>query len=118
MRRVQEYRVNGAHGRFVVLDSWRGIAALLVVLFHGRYQSHIYAVPLIRHGWLAVDFFFVLSGFVISYAYGRRIATGRDLGVFLIRRTGRIWPLHVFMLAAFVLPWARAQAALYLAARC
>ena len=45
---------------------------------------------------------FVLSGFVISYAYSHRLKDGRDAGNFLIRRFGRLWPLHVTTLAALV----------------
>lgn len=55
------------------------------------------------HGsWLFVDFFFVLSGFVISHAYGHRLGTGREIANFAIRRFGRLWPLHVAVLSMFV----------------
>ena len=57
--------------RFVLLDGFRGLAALLVVLFHAeRDGSPFYRLdPL----FLMVDFFFVLSGFVLLHAYGDRL---------------------------------------------
>lgn len=88
--------------RFLVLDSWRGICALLVAVYHLQAMSHIFFVPLIRHSFLFVDFFFVLSGFVITHAYAERLRTGSELGVFVIRRFGRIWPLQAALLIAFV----------------
>src|SRR5271155_3802557 len=59
---------------FEVLDGLRGVAALLVVAFHtlepndhgNRFKQ------IINHGYLAVDFFFLLSGFVVAYAYDDR----------------------------------------------
>jgi hypothetical protein len=52
--------------RFEALDGWRGICACLVVLFHFHGFSPIYSVELVRNSYLFVDFFFVLSGFVIA----------------------------------------------------
>lgn len=59
---------------FIILDGLRGIAALAVVIFH----SMEIAVPdpnknFIEHAYLAVDFFFCLSGFVIAYAYDNKL---------------------------------------------
>jgi peptidoglycan/LPS O-acetylase OafA/YrhL len=58
---------------YAILDGLRGVAALLVVAFHlceAHATSHL--DQLINHGYLAVDFFFMLSGYVISYAYDDR----------------------------------------------
>jgi peptidoglycan/LPS O-acetylase OafA/YrhL len=88
---------------FRVLDSWRGIAALMVALFHLDVYSAIYSLDFVRNGYLLVDFFFVLSGFVITHSYADRLGTLEDLGTFAIRRFGRLWPLHVVVLLAFVL---------------
>src|ERR1700731_3903652 len=88
--------------RFGVLDSWRGVAALLVALFHLNVYSAIYPLDFVRNGYLFVDFFFVLSGFVITYSYADRLKTLEDLGSFAIRRFGRLWPLHAVVLLAFV----------------
>lgn len=88
--------------RFEVLDALRGLCAVLVVFFHMPVSSHFHALALTRHGYLFVDFFFVLSGFVIAHAYGGRIRNAADAGRFLVRRIGRVWPLHIAILAAFV----------------
>lgn len=88
--------------RFSALDGWRGICALLVAIYHFSTTSHIGQWGLVRHAYLFVDFFFVLSGFVISFAYWDRLQTWRAAGVMMWRRMGRLWPLHVAMLAAFV----------------
>ncbi len=92
----------GAPQRFDVLDALRGLCAVLVVFFHMPVASHFHALPLTRHGYLFVDFFFVLSGFVIAHAYGARLGRVADLWPFLVKRMGRVWPLHAVMLAAFV----------------
>jgi peptidoglycan/LPS O-acetylase OafA/YrhL len=88
--------------RFSVLDSWRGISALFVALFHLNAYGHFYSLPLVRNSYLFVDFFFVLSGFVISHTYLSRLNARGDLLPFMIRRFGRVWPLHVAMLAVFI----------------
>src|SRR5712671_6276278 len=88
--------------RFVVLDSWRGIAACLVALFHLDAYSHLYGVPFLRNSWLFVDFFFVLSGFVIAANYQQRLLDGFGIGRFLLLRLGRLYPLHFTMLALFI----------------
>jgi peptidoglycan/LPS O-acetylase OafA/YrhL len=86
---------------FQVLDSWRGIAALLVATYHLQIFGHFYAVSLIRDAWLFVDFFFVLSGFVLAHAYADRLTNSEEFRIFAIRRFGRLWPLHIAT-AAFV----------------
>jgi len=80
---------------FEILDGLRGIAAFAVVLFH--FMEWIYTDPtknFIGHGFLAVDFFFCLSGFVIGYAYDDRIAK-MGLCKFFITRIIRLHPLVV-----------------------
>ncbi|MCO5949787.1 acyltransferase family protein [Mucilaginibacter flavidus] len=60
---------------FEILDGLRGVAALAVVTFHFMEMAYSdYSKNFIGHGFLAVDFFFCLSGFVIGYAYDDRIA--------------------------------------------
>ncbi|HSU19545.1 MAG TPA: acyltransferase family protein, partial [Acidobacteriaceae bacterium] len=81
--------VLGTH-KFETLDALRGIAALAVVEYHATALSaHAF-----RHGYLAVDFFFVLSGFVLSYAYGDRLAEGWSTASFMKARFIRLWPLN------------------------
>ena len=61
-------------GHFEILDGLRGVAALMVVIFHmfEAYSDENRFRQIINHGYLAVDFFFVLSGFVVAYAYDDR----------------------------------------------
>lgn len=84
--------------RFKPLDAWRGIAALLVAVHNFGYPQATF----VGHSSLFVDFFFVLSGFVISYAYMDKLGDWAGLSAFVVRRIGRLWPLHVVMLLVFV----------------
>ena len=90
------------------LTGLRGIAAWLVVLYHIRLSlTEILPAPVIdglAKGYLAVDLFFILSGFVLWYNYAPRLRAGGigAAGLFLWRRFARIWPLHVLILALFV----------------
>src|SRR5262249_14810264 len=93
--------------RFCALDALRGICALLVVIFHieviGKiYAGSFHAVPFFENAFLFVDFFFVLSGFIITHGYFTKISNKEELGSFLIRRFGRVYPLHFLFLMAFV----------------
>lgn len=93
----------GFPDRLPALTSVRFILALGVVLFH--YQLNILpegaaGVPLIERARLAVDFFFILSGFVLAHVYGAQIRSGRySHGRFLVARLARIYPAHIAMLA-------------------
>lgn len=87
---------------FAVLDSWRGICALLVALFHFPAANALSQSRFIASSYLFVDFFFVLSGFVIASSYATRLRTGGDARRFAIIRFGRIYPLHLVVLLAFV----------------
>lgn len=80
--------------RFTALDSLRGIAALGVALHHIEAVNGPAGWRLFSHGGLFVDFFFVLSGFVIAAAYGERLAQGFSLARYAVLRIGRVWPLH------------------------
>lgn len=88
--------------RFIVLDSWRGICACMVALFHFHAYNHIYDIPLFLNAGLYVDFFFVLSGFIIFANYFERLKEGYSVGTFMLLRFGRLYPLHLFTLLAFV----------------
>jgi peptidoglycan/LPS O-acetylase OafA/YrhL len=80
---------------YPILDGLRGVAALLVVSFHileAHAKSHVSQV--INHGYLAVDFFFLLSGFVIGYAYDDRWEK-MTIGNFFKRRLVRLQPMVV-----------------------
>lgn len=87
--------------RFHSLDAWRGIAALFVAAMHLRTLGWINQSALVEHAGRFVDFFFVLSGFVIAYAYRERLEHGWTIP-FLLRRIGRLWPLQVATLIVLV----------------
>jgi peptidoglycan/LPS O-acetylase OafA/YrhL len=86
----------------VALDSLRGVCASIVAFFHVDGDALIKTVPFVANGFLFVDFFFVLSGFVIAASYGEKIVTGFPIGKFMFLRLGRLYPLHAFMLFAYV----------------
>lgn len=84
-----------------LLDGLRGVAALLVVVYH-VFEGFSFAeltngagdglIRTFNHGYLAVDFFFMLSGFVLSYAYDDRFRS-MSLGSFFKRRLIRLHPM-------------------------
>lgn len=77
--------------RFVLLDGLRGLAAIIVLIFHLVQQHTLNALP---YTILAVDFFYVLSGFVVAYAYERKILSGQmQTGEFIAVRIRRLYPL-------------------------
>jgi peptidoglycan/LPS O-acetylase OafA/YrhL len=88
--------------RFRALDGLRGVAALAVALFHLPIAFSLHDSPLIRQSYVAVDLFFVLSGFVIAHAYFGRLAGLESARDFIVRRIGRLWPLHIAVIAAMV----------------
>lgn len=80
---------------YQILDALRGVAAIIVVFFHlaePLASSRFFNV--VNHGYLAVDFFFLLSGFVIGYAYDDRWGK-LTFGGFLKRRLVRLQPLVI-----------------------
>lgn len=89
--------------RFGVLDIFRGLFASLVFGFHLSpfADTPVLANPLILNSDLFVDFFFVLSGFVISYSYPS-IDSRQQAFLFLKKRFLRIYPLHLILLLAFL----------------
>lgn len=88
--------------RYEALDGWRGVAALSVALVHLNFASHIFYVPAVRNAGLFVDLFFVLSGFVMAHTYGARLDGLASAGTFMIRRFGRLYPLHLATLLFLV----------------
>jgi peptidoglycan/LPS O-acetylase OafA/YrhL len=74
----------------------------MVVIYHFAIASHLYTVDFVRNAFLFVDFFFVLSGFVIAINYMDRLMAGFGLGRFMVLRFGRVWPLHAFILMLYV----------------
>jgi peptidoglycan/LPS O-acetylase OafA/YrhL len=81
--------------RYEILDGLRGVAAMIVVAFHlFETYSKGPVFQILNHGYLAVDFFFVLSGFVIGYAYDDRWGK-MTIGGFFKRRLVRLHPMVV-----------------------
>ena len=81
--------------RYEILDGLRGVAAMLVVAYH-LFETYYHGGPdqPINHGYLAVDFFFVLSGFVIGYAYDDRW-NKMSTWAFFKRRLIRLHPMVI-----------------------
>src|SRR5687768_5126464 len=88
--------------RFDALDSLRGVFALMVALVHLSALGHFFAWPLVRNAGFGVDFFFVLSGFVLMHAYGGRVGSAAQALDFLWRRVGRLYPLHLATLCVML----------------
>jgi peptidoglycan/LPS O-acetylase OafA/YrhL len=91
------------------LTGLRGIAAWWVALYHFRAEFPAgmpqWALPLAAHGYLAVDLFFILSGFILALNYADKVGTLESGSVrgFLIARVARIWPLHAVMSLLFLI---------------
>ncbi len=79
---------------YVALDCLRGVAALLVVIFHFRSVSINYSNGSPGEGGLAVDFFFALSGFVLYHVYAPRFRNGLGWRRFMVQRLIRFYPLY------------------------
>lgn len=88
---------------FPALDGLRGVACILVVLYHNFPALHEY----LFFGWLAMDIFFVLSGYLITDILIHTIGTENFLKNFYVRRSLRVFPLYFTSMILFfiVLPW-------------
>jgi peptidoglycan/LPS O-acetylase OafA/YrhL len=88
------------------LDALRFLAALFIVLYHvaERAPVSLFSLsPAFGRGYLATDFFLMLSGYVLARTYGPRVLSADvDTLSFLKRRVQRIWPPHLAMLALFI----------------
>ncbi len=94
---------------FDYLTSLRGLAAFWVVFYHiSQYLSYYspdWVMSIVTRGHLAVDFFFILSGFILTLNY-QKIFSDFSLPlyrVFLLKRIARIYPLHLFVIIAYLL---------------
>jgi peptidoglycan/LPS O-acetylase OafA/YrhL len=103
---------SGASDQLPSLTPLRGVAALWVVLYHycgtAQFLPNLDITPhsyLISKGYLAVDMFFILSGFVMAHVYRRTFSesVSKHYRGFLVARIARLYPLHVFILALFIL---------------
>ena len=89
-----------AKNRFIVLDSFRGICAVCVVMYHLHWVASLAEIDFFRGSGIFVEFFFVLSGFVLAHGYGFRESL--NFKEFVRSRFFRLYPLHLFMLLVFV----------------
>lgn len=105
-----------AQDRFLALDGARGLAALAVVCYHmatllGVSYEGYGGYHYFSRAYLAVDLFFLMSGFVIAHAYEARLQSGQlDLGRFLLLRLARLYPLYLLGLAGGIAVWLFAHA--------
>jgi peptidoglycan/LPS O-acetylase OafA/YrhL len=84
--------MNAVAHRYEALDGLRGVAALSVMFGHYGVLLGLFSVP---NGFLAVDTFFMMSGFVIAYSYGKRLRSGMSPWTYLYRRVVRLYPMFV-----------------------
>jgi len=96
------HRPDGApFRRYSSLDTFRGLAAVGVAVFHFRWtHAELNTAPVFERLFNLLDFFFVLSGFVLAHVY---LTKPLKLGNFVWRRMARLYPLHVFALLMFLL---------------
>ena len=86
--------------RFEALDAFRGICALAVVVFHTNLVGSISELDFFRGSSIFVEFFFVLSGFVLAHGYAFK--ENLNFIAFMKARFFRLYPLHFFMFLVFV----------------
>ena len=92
---------------YQVLDGLRGVAAIMVICYHVCEGFATSAIDQnFNHGYLAVDFFFALSGFVIGYAYDDRWSKGFTAREFIVRRLLRLHPMVVLAATTGVVAFA------------
>lgn len=83
------------------LESLRGIASVLVVMCHMFWLNPFMFIA--KNAYIAVDLFFVLSGFVMCHNYINKINDRKSLGKFMLARIARLYPLHIILLLVWLL---------------
>jgi peptidoglycan/LPS O-acetylase OafA/YrhL len=106
---IDQQKAFGPKSQLPSLTSFRGVAALWVVLYHYIvvYFSQLnpsHYTHFVEKGYLAVDLFFMLSGFVLTHVYRRAFSEGvsKHYKRFLLSRVARLYPLHIMVLLLFV----------------
>ena len=98
MTNISPYAFKDTKVHYAILDGLRGVAALMVVIYH-IFEGYAFAgggiIESLNHGYLAVDFFFILSGFVVGYAYDDRLGKSMNTKDFLKRRLIRLHPMVI-----------------------
>lgn len=92
------------------LTGIRGVAAFLVMLYHVPLNPHFAsdAMPFLHAGYLCVDLFYVLSGFVLAYRYRAWFAEGitaRNSAAFIVLRLGRVYPAYIVAFGLYYARW-------------
>ena len=98
MSNISASAFSDTKAHYVLLDGLRGVAALMVIWYHvfeGFAFASNSAIETLNHGYLAVDFFFILSGFVIGYAYDDRWGKSLTMKDFFKRRLIRLHPMVI-----------------------
>ena len=101
MRASEGHQIPTSKPRLEALDSLRGISALMVVLYHSSFPNFVHDLPVVRNSYLFVDFFFVLSGFIMYYNY-KNIDGIVEFRRFIGLRFFRLYPLHLATLLALL----------------
>lgn len=86
---------------FIALDSFRGICAILVVVFHINITNSINDFSFFKSGYLFVEFFFILSGFVLAHSNINKVT--KSFGSFVRSRAFRLFPLHIAILIFLIM---------------
>jgi peptidoglycan/LPS O-acetylase OafA/YrhL len=93
-----------AKPRAGALDALRFLAASFIVLYHFGPNAPVdlaSSAAIFQRGWLATDFFLILSGYILGRAYGRALDERRlNVTTFFLRRVTRVWPAQLMMLGA------------------
>ncbi|MDE3060645.1 MAG: acyltransferase, partial [Pseudomonadota bacterium] len=98
---VLAFPVTG-QGYIAALEGWRGVMALFVASYH--LYSLFTNQQFSTYGYLGVDFFFILSGFIIARQYEADIATRRiSFRQFTVRRLARLYPMYIFSTIVFII---------------
>ena len=98
MSNISASAFSDTKAHYDLLDGLRGVAALMVIWYHvfeGFAFASNSAIETLNHGYLAVDFFFILSGFVIGYAYDDRCGKSLTMKDFFKRRLIRLHPMVI-----------------------
>ena len=98
MSNISASAFSDTKAHYDLLDGLRGVAALMVIWYHvfeGFAFASTSAIETLNHGYLAVDFFFILSGFVIGYAYDDRWGKSLTMKDFFKRRLIRLHPMVI-----------------------
>ena len=98
MSHISSSAFSDTKAHYDLLDGLRGVAALMVIWYH-IFEGYAFAggsiIETFNHGYLAVDFFFILSGFVIGYAYDDRWGRNLTMKSFFKRRLIRLHPMVI-----------------------